>query len=284
MTIKDFSLLCGAKPQTLRYYDSVGLLKPARVDENSGYRHYSEEQAADFVRIKNLQRAGFTIEEIKNLIEKDDREICAAFDEKIAEAEARLAEIQSIRESYRTEMNDIKRKIERIKQQIEAEMRGYDPAEDFGITAEQYEGIIGSTLGAFDGIDLSQIKDIDYEPYHEGETRCNFGEEPPHDYSSDPDYELIYEKYGWKRAAEFMEELPPIEKVCDYALIFELDDKKLASGTAFMNTLLTLLLSKAAESKQPAAPGSELKLYCNSASAQNGVNSIKFFKKRSCEV
>jgi len=270
MTIKDFSLLCGAKPQTLRYYDSVGLLKPARVDENSGYRHYSEEQAADFVRIKNLQRAGFTIEEIKNLIEKDDRAILAAFDEKLAEAEARLAEIQTIRNSYRTEMNDIRNKIEKIKQQMAAEMRGYDPAEEFGITAEQYEGIIESTIGAFDGIDLSQIKDIDFD----------FGEEPPHDYAGDPDHELIYEKRGWQRAAEFMGELPPIEKGGDYALIFELDDKKLASANAFMNTLLGLLLSKAAESKQTSAPGSELKLYCNTERAEDGVNSFRLFKRR----
>ena len=188
MNIKDFSLLCGAKPHTLRYYDSVGLLRPARVDENSGYRHYSEEQAADFVRIKNLQRAGFTIEEIKNLIEKDDRAILSAFDEKLAEAEARLAEIQAIRNSYRTEMNDIKNRIEKIKQQMAAEMRGYDPTDEFGITDEQYEGIIESTLGVFDGIDLSQIKDIDFEPFHEGELRGDFGEEPPHDYQSDPDY------------------------------------------------------------------------------------------------
>ena len=31
MTIKEFAGLCGCNPQTLRYYDSVGLLKPARA-------------------------------------------------------------------------------------------------------------------------------------------------------------------------------------------------------------------------------------------------------------
>ena len=45
MTIKDFSKLCGCNPQTLRYYDREGLLKPVKVDEWSGYRYYDEEQA-----------------------------------------------------------------------------------------------------------------------------------------------------------------------------------------------------------------------------------------------
>ena len=68
MTIKNFARLCGCNPQTLRYYDRVDLLKPAKVDPWSGYRFYEEEQALTFVKIKNLQTAGFTIEEIRALI------------------------------------------------------------------------------------------------------------------------------------------------------------------------------------------------------------------------
>ena len=45
MTIRTFARLCGCNPQTLRYYDRVGLLRPARVDEQSGYRFYDEKQA-----------------------------------------------------------------------------------------------------------------------------------------------------------------------------------------------------------------------------------------------
>lgn len=54
MTIKEFAKLCGCNPQTLRYYDRVGLLKPVRVDRYSGYRFYDEEQAVTFVKIKNV--------------------------------------------------------------------------------------------------------------------------------------------------------------------------------------------------------------------------------------
>ena len=70
MTIKEFAKLCGCNPQTLRYYDRVGLLKPVRVDRYSGYRFYDEEQAVTFVKIKNLQSALFTKEQLEAIRQK----------------------------------------------------------------------------------------------------------------------------------------------------------------------------------------------------------------------
>jgi DNA-binding transcriptional MerR regulator len=69
MTIKEFAKLCNCNPQTLRYYDKEDLLKPKTVDAWTGYRHYSKDQAFDFVKIKNLKEADFTIKEIKLLKE-----------------------------------------------------------------------------------------------------------------------------------------------------------------------------------------------------------------------
>ena len=111
MTIKEFARLCGCNPQTLRYYDHVDLLKPVKVDPWSGYRFYEEDQALSFVKIKNLQKAGFRIEEIKELLDKENSVIYKAFDAKIAEAKTRLQEIEAIQKSYLTEMNDIQEKI-----------------------------------------------------------------------------------------------------------------------------------------------------------------------------
>lgn len=70
MTIKEFAKLCGCNSQTLRYYDRVGLLKPVRVDRYSGYRFYDEKQAVTFVKIKNLQSALFTKEQLEAIRQK----------------------------------------------------------------------------------------------------------------------------------------------------------------------------------------------------------------------
>ena len=100
MTIKEFSRLCGCNPQTLRYYDHVDLLKPVKVDSWTGYRYYDEDQALQYVKIKNLQMAGFSIDEIRGLLDADNDTIFKAFSAKIKEQEDRLQKTREIRQSY----------------------------------------------------------------------------------------------------------------------------------------------------------------------------------------
>ena len=75
MTIKEFAQLCSCNAQTLRYYDKIDLLKPVKVDPWTGYRYYTSAQAIDFVKIKNLQAAVFSIDEIKVLLTKPDQQV-----------------------------------------------------------------------------------------------------------------------------------------------------------------------------------------------------------------
>lgn len=42
-TVKELGDLAGVSGRTLRYYDQIGILKPARINE-SGYRIYGPEQ------------------------------------------------------------------------------------------------------------------------------------------------------------------------------------------------------------------------------------------------
>ncbi|NLL78651.1 MAG: MerR family transcriptional regulator [Clostridiales bacterium] len=53
--------------KTLRHYDEQGLLKPAYVDEESGYRYYQVSQIADLHQILALKNVGFNLEEIKEI-------------------------------------------------------------------------------------------------------------------------------------------------------------------------------------------------------------------------
>lgn len=50
--------------KTLRFYESQGLLTPAFVDEENGYRYYKMSQVATVHQITALKRAGFTLEDI----------------------------------------------------------------------------------------------------------------------------------------------------------------------------------------------------------------------------
>lgn len=42
--------------KTLRHYDEIGLLKPAYIDNNNGYRYYTSQQLPQLHRIIALKR------------------------------------------------------------------------------------------------------------------------------------------------------------------------------------------------------------------------------------
>jgi DNA-binding transcriptional MerR regulator len=105
MTIKAFAKLCGCTAQTLRYYDSIGLLKPMRVDDWTGYRYYDKAQAIDFVKIRNLQAADFSIREIEALLSQPEEAVFDAFEEKIAAQQEKLRRIREIQQTYLREKN-----------------------------------------------------------------------------------------------------------------------------------------------------------------------------------
>lgn len=67
--IGEFSYLCECTIKTLRHYEKMGILIPKEVDDFSGYRYYSEEQVSTYHNIKTLQEAGFTLKEIKNILD-----------------------------------------------------------------------------------------------------------------------------------------------------------------------------------------------------------------------
>lgn len=67
--IGDFARLCQVSTVTLRHYDELGLLKPARIDQFTGYRYYSANQLPRLFRIRALQELGFTLEQILDALE-----------------------------------------------------------------------------------------------------------------------------------------------------------------------------------------------------------------------
>ena len=60
-----FSKMNRVTIKTLRYYDDIGLLKPAYVDGASGYRYYKSEQLPIIHKIMPLRQMGCSIEDIK---------------------------------------------------------------------------------------------------------------------------------------------------------------------------------------------------------------------------
>lgn len=55
----------------LRYYDELGLLKPAQLERDSGYRYYSASQLPRLNRILVLKELGLSLEEIARVLDSN---------------------------------------------------------------------------------------------------------------------------------------------------------------------------------------------------------------------
>lgn len=74
ITIGKMSLACHCSPKTLRHYDQIGLLKPAQVDSETGFRYYTLEQIDTVLAIQRFKRLGFSLIEIAQLLKLSEEE------------------------------------------------------------------------------------------------------------------------------------------------------------------------------------------------------------------
>src|SRR5437870_1138840 len=105
-----FARLGQVSVRTLHHYDDIGLLPPARVDPRSGYRWYAAEQFSRLNRVLALRDLGFSLTEIKPILDDEvtleelrgmlrlrraeARERVTAETERLARVEARLRQIE----------------------------------------------------------------------------------------------------------------------------------------------------------------------------------------------
>lgn len=104
LRIGDFSKLAQVPIATLRYYDQLGLLKPAQVDRFTEYRYYAVDQLPRLNRILALKDLGLSLEQIERLVNENVsvQELRgmllmrqADAEREMTEAQARLARVAS---------------------------------------------------------------------------------------------------------------------------------------------------------------------------------------------
>lgn len=75
MLIKEFASFTGVSVRTLHYYDEIGLLKPAYVDEYTGYRYYNEESLLSMQEILFYRELDFSLKSIKEILSSKNHDI-----------------------------------------------------------------------------------------------------------------------------------------------------------------------------------------------------------------
>ena len=94
-TIKEMAEMAGVSARTLRYYDTIGLLKPAFTNE-AGYRFYGEQEVDLLQQILFYRERGMDLQSIQNIIYKEDFNILAAMEDHLKELETQKTHIDSL--------------------------------------------------------------------------------------------------------------------------------------------------------------------------------------------
>lgn len=76
-TVQKLGKLAGVSPRTLRYYDEIGLLQPARIN-SSGYRIYGQVEVDRLQQILFYRELGVELEQIKEILSSPDFDATSA--------------------------------------------------------------------------------------------------------------------------------------------------------------------------------------------------------------
>ena len=94
-SIKELSDMAGVSARTLRWYDRIGLLQPAFVND-AGYRFYGEREVDLLQQILFYRERGVELKKIRSIIYEEGFDIMAAMEEHLYELEEQKARIDAL--------------------------------------------------------------------------------------------------------------------------------------------------------------------------------------------
>jgi DNA-binding transcriptional MerR regulator len=141
--------------KTLQYYDELGLIKPARVDQFTGYRYYAHEQYQRLNRILALKDLGFSLENIRQLLDGGltAAQVHALLEQQASETRQRMRDEQgrlARLEAWQTQMrkedevSEYEVVVKRVPALTVAAVRGVvpSPPDQTALWAKAMEGIL----------------------------------------------------------------------------------------------------------------------------------------------
>ncbi|MEL4026854.1 MerR family transcriptional regulator [Lysinibacillus endophyticus] len=94
LSIGEFAKRTGVSIRTLHYYDELGLLTPLRTE--SGRRFYNNTHFVTMQKIVTLKFLGFSLEQMKNLIQQNDWSVKQSLEFQKKLMEEKLSQIQKV--------------------------------------------------------------------------------------------------------------------------------------------------------------------------------------------
>ncbi len=98
LTIGQFAAMHGINKKTLMWYDEIGLLPPAFIHPENGYRYYSYHQSPILETILLLRELDVSIPEIQNFMKnRSAGSLKILLEEKITDLDRKITHLQAVR-------------------------------------------------------------------------------------------------------------------------------------------------------------------------------------------
>jgi DNA-binding transcriptional MerR regulator len=111
LTVGKLAGQCGLSADTIRYYERMGILPPARRGAN-GYRFFPPEAVQRVALIQRALEAGFTIADLQRVLRVRDRggapcrQVLAIAETRLAELDARIRALSELRRDLDVAVKD----------------------------------------------------------------------------------------------------------------------------------------------------------------------------------
>jgi DNA-binding transcriptional MerR regulator len=148
LSIGDFSRMTFLSVKALRHYHEVGLLAPAEIDPESGYRRYALGQVPTAQAIRRLRELGMPVDEVRTVIDAPDVEA------RNATISAHLRRMEGELERTRATVKSLRMLLDaRTPPAIPVDYRVVGPTETLAMRAEvAYADVFDWLADAFSGL------------------------------------------------------------------------------------------------------------------------------------
>lgn len=141
LSIGNFARLGHISVRMLRHYDAIGLLRPAKVDADTGYRSYDWTQLETLGRIRELADYRFPLSRVAELLQMDDMALRPVLQEKRISLYRELARTQQIIRRLEHMLGpDTKRGAYDMSQSYQVTIMETQPQRIFGISKHIHIG------------------------------------------------------------------------------------------------------------------------------------------------
>lgn len=121
MTVKELAEMAGVSARTLRYYESIGLLHPARTE--TGWRIYNEGDARSLAQVLAMRACGLPLSTIRRLCSSKDVDLLATLREHLAVLQRQQASTTDALRRTRAAIHAIERMRDMTTEESFAEMK-----------------------------------------------------------------------------------------------------------------------------------------------------------------